>query len=58
MIDLAAAKLPRGHHRPGAAGATDEGPAELLMLIISTRAWLDYAPDFRGKVDNLGQNAP
>ena len=25
---------------------------------VRTRAWLDYAPDFRGKKDALGQNAP
>jgi hypothetical protein len=25
---------------------------------VATRAWLDCAPDFRGKQDALGQNAP
>ena len=34
-----------------------------LVLLVrrrcaATRAWLDCAPDFSGKIDALGQNAP
>ena len=33
-------------------------PLVLRRRCAATRAWLDCAPDFRGKKDALGQNAP
>ena len=33
-------------------------PLVLRRRCAATRAWLDCAPDFSGKIDALGQNAP